>query len=176
MTSLMTTLNSSVRERLSDPLRRSSDALIIGTGLTSLLGLAFWALAARWLSTEAVGIGAAEFCRSRVIREMDTAATRLNALTAGDLTAAMRPLDYETDAEILEAALPMIGLRPPAEARILWIRNTLQLAEAECSSVLLEEASRRPDLEVASELRPLPLDRDGNLPDRIAFSGEEADG
>ncbi len=59
MTSLMTTLNSSVRERLSDPLRRSSDALIIGTGLTSLLGLAFWALAARWLSPEAVGIGAA---------------------------------------------------------------------------------------------------------------------
>jgi hypothetical protein len=121
----------------------------------------------------AVGIGAAEFCRSRVLREMDTAATRLNALTAGDLTAAMLPLDYETDAEILEAALPMIGLRQPAEARILWIRNTLQLTEAECSSVLLEEAGRRPDLEVASELRPLPLDPEGNLPDRIAFSGEE---
>ena len=123
----------------------------------------------------AVGIGAAEFCRSRVIRGMDTAATRLNALTAGDLTAAMLPLDYETDAEILEAALPMIGLRPPAEARILWIRNTLQLAEAECSSALLEEVGRRPDLEVASALRPLPLDREGNLPDRIAFSGDETD-
>jgi hypothetical protein len=116
----------------------------------------------------AVGIGVAEFCRSRVLHEMDVAATRLNALTAGDLTAAMLPLDYETDAEILEAALPMIGLRPPAEARILWIRNTLQLAEVECSSPLLEEAGRRPDLEVASELRPLPLDRNGNLPDRIS--------
>ena len=123
----------------------------------------------------AVGIGATEFCRSRVIREMDTAVTRLNALTAGDLTAAMLPLDYETDAEILEAALPMIGLRPPTEARILWIRNTLQLAEAECSSILLEEAGRRSDLEVASELRPLPLDHEGNLPDRIVFSGEETD-
>ncbi len=123
----------------------------------------------------AVGIGAAEFCRSRVLREMDVAATRLNALTAGDLTAAMLPLDYETDAEILEAALPMIGLRPPAEARILWIRNTLQLAEVECSSVLLEEAGRQPGLEVASELRPLPLDREGNLPDRIAWSREETD-
>jgi len=120
----------------------------------------------------AVGIGAAEFCRSRVLREMDSAVTRLNALTAGDLTAAMLPLDYETDAEILEAALPMIGLRPPAEARILWIRNTLQLAEVECSAPLLEEASCRPDLEVASKLRPLPLDGDGNLPDCIRFSGE----
>jgi hypothetical protein len=123
----------------------------------------------------AVGIGTAEFCRSRVLREMDVAATRLNALTAGDLTAAMLPLDYETDVEILEAALPMIGLRSPAEARILWIRNTLQLAEVECSSALLEEAGQRPHLEIASELRPLPLDRDGNLPDRIAFSCEGTD-
>jgi hypothetical protein len=121
----------------------------------------------------AVGLGAAEFCRSRVLREMDSAATRLNALTAGDAPAAMLPLDYETDAEILEAALPMIGLRPPEEGRILWIRNTLQLEEVECSSALLEEAGRRPDLEVASGLHPLPLGRDGNLPDRIAFGCEE---
>ena len=123
----------------------------------------------------AVGIGAAEFCRSRVLREMDVAATRLNALTAGDLTAAMLPLDYETDAEIFEAALPMIGLRPTEEARILWIRNTLRLQEVECSAVFFEEAGQRADLEVASVLRPLPFGRDGNLPDRIAFGGEETE-
>jgi hypothetical protein len=122
----------------------------------------------------AVGLGIAEFCRSRVLREMDTAATRLNALTAGDLTAAMLPLDYETDSEILDAALPMIGLRPPAEARILWIRNTLQLAEVACSAPLFDEAVRRPELEVISELRPLPLGDDGNLPDRIAFDFEDS--
>ena len=67
----------------------------------------------------------------------------------------------------------MIGLRSPAEARILWIRNTLQLAEAECSATFLEEAGSRPDLEIVSELRPLPFDGEGNLPDRIAFGGEE---
>jgi hypothetical protein len=119
-----------------------------------------------------VGLGAAEFCRSRVLREMDAAVTRLNALTAGDLTAAMLPLDYETDAEILEAALPMIGLRPPDLARILWIRNTLELGEMECSRPLLEEARQRADLEVVSGIRPLPLDRDGNLPDRFTFESE----
>lgn len=52
-------LSASIKNRMGDPLRRSADALIIGTGLTSLLGLAFWALAARWLPTEAVGVGAA---------------------------------------------------------------------------------------------------------------------
>ncbi|MGH3097670.1 MAG: phosphotransferase [Streptosporangiales bacterium] len=48
-----------VAAHLRDPLRRNADALILGTGITSALGLAFWALAARWLSTETVGIGAA---------------------------------------------------------------------------------------------------------------------
>ena len=59
MTNVKNGLVDSVKTRMGDPLRRSADALIIGTGLTSLLGLAFWALAARWLPTEAVGVGAA---------------------------------------------------------------------------------------------------------------------
>jgi hypothetical protein len=42
----------------------------------------------------ALGIGLAELCRSRVLREMGVEATRLNALTAGDVAAAMAPLDY----------------------------------------------------------------------------------
>ena len=40
-------------------MRRSSYALILGTGLTSGLGLLFWALAARWLPDSTVGVGAA---------------------------------------------------------------------------------------------------------------------
>ena len=46
-------------EHLREPMRRSAYALIAGTGVTSLLGLLFWALAARWLSPAMVGIGAA---------------------------------------------------------------------------------------------------------------------
>ena len=44
---------------LQDPMRRSSYALIIGTGLTSALGLLFWAIAARLLPDATVGVGAA---------------------------------------------------------------------------------------------------------------------
>ena len=44
---------------LREPMRRSAYALIAGTGVTSLLGLLFWALAAHWLSPATVGIGAA---------------------------------------------------------------------------------------------------------------------
>ena len=48
-----------VAAHLRDPMRRSAYALILATGLTSGLGLVFWALAARWLPTATVGVGAA---------------------------------------------------------------------------------------------------------------------
>lgn len=113
----------------------------------------------------AVGLGIAEFCKRRVIRQMDLQATRLNGIVAGHVSAAMLPLDYETDREILDLALGMIGLAEPPDARLIWIRDTLDLEEVECSAVYLEEAHRREDLEVLTPLRPLPLDAEGNLPD-----------
>jgi len=112
----------------------------------------------------AVGLGIAEFCRSDLLRRADLNATRLNAITAGHLPAAMLPLDYETDREILEVALGTIGLVEPAGARLMWIKNTLELTEVECSAAYLEEARGRDDLEVVTGLRDLPLDEDGNLP------------
>jgi hypothetical protein len=77
----------------------------------------------------------------------------------------MLPLDYETDAEMLAAALGVLGLVDPQEARLLWIANTSHLAEVECSSAYWDEARRRADLEILTSLRPLPFDPSGNLPD-----------
>src|SRR5215218_3005420 len=48
-----------VRTHLSDPLYRTGYFLIIGTGITSVLGVVFWALAARSYSAHDVGINAA---------------------------------------------------------------------------------------------------------------------
>jgi hypothetical protein len=115
----------------------------------------------------ALGIGLAELCRSRVLREMDVQATRLNALTAGDVPAAMTPIDVETDAEMIATGLGLGGLRQPADARVCWISDTLHLEEVMCSVAMLDEARRRDDLEVVSEPAPLPLDAAGNLPDDL---------
>ena len=114
-----------------------------------------------------MGIGLAELCRSRVLREMDVEATRLNALTAGDLVGAMLPPDFETDRELIHAALGLTGLRGAHEARVVWARDTLHLEEVEVSEALVPEATARTDLEVIGDLRPLPLDDDGNLPDDL---------
>ncbi len=89
------------------------------------------------------GIGMAEFCLSSVLREIDWSATRLNALTAGHAAAAMVPLDYETETEIIEAARLAVGQTDVATLRIIRIRDTAHLAEFEASESLREELLRQ---------------------------------
>ena len=113
----------------------------------------------------AIGIGLAEYCKSQLLRDADMAATRLNAMVSGHPSAAMPPLDFETDREMLAAALNTIGLTPPRDAKLVWIANTLQLTELECSRAYLDEARGRDELEILTEPRDLPFDADGNLPD-----------
>ncbi len=122
----------------------------------------------------AIGIGLAEFCRSQLLRDTNFAATRLNVLTSGRVAAAMCPLDYETDREVLELALGTVGLVEPQDARLLWIPNTMQLGEVECSAAYLEEARSRSDLTILTPPRPLPLDAAGNLPERKESLGSGA--
>ncbi|MGC3965874.1 MAG: lactate racemase domain-containing protein [Pirellulales bacterium] len=49
----------------------------------------------------ATGLGMAEFCRSRVLEQIDVKKTRINCLTGGHVAAGMTPFDYPTDREIL---------------------------------------------------------------------------
>ncbi len=111
----------------------------------------------------ALGMGMAEFCRTQLVRDTDQQKTRLNALTSGHVAAGMAPLDYETDREMLAAAFGTIGLVPPQEARLLWIANTLDLAEVECSLAYIDEAKDRSDLEIISPPREIEFDAEGNL-------------
>ncbi len=106
----------------------------------------------------AYGIGMAAFCSTKLVQQMDRDATRLNGLTSGDLEIVLPPPHFDTDRELLDAALAGGG------EKIVWIKNTLQLAEAECSAAFLGEAKKREDLEVLTAPRDLPLDAAGNLP------------
>jgi hypothetical protein len=113
----------------------------------------------------ATGLGLAEFCLSRVLQQRDDQITRLNSLTGGHSIAAMTPLDYPTDRQLLDAALPTIGLTEPYDAKCMWIQDTLHVAELECSAAYWSAAQERPDLEILCTPRPLPFDSEGNLPD-----------
>jgi hypothetical protein len=112
----------------------------------------------------ASGIGLVEFVTSRALAQTDIQKTRINCITAGHVSAAMIPIDFPTDRETIETALSTLGMVAAAETRIVWIRNTLELGEVECSSAYLEEARGRDDLEVLTEPRAMPFDAEGNLP------------
>jgi len=111
----------------------------------------------------AIGLGVAEFCRTQLLRDMDARITRVNSLTSGHLAAGMTPLDYATDREMLQAALGTVGLVEPRNARLLWIADTLDLVEVECSAAYLDAARGRSDLEIISEPREMGFDAEGNL-------------
>jgi hypothetical protein len=117
----------------------------------------------------ACGIGMADFCSTRAVEQTDRHITYINTLTGGHPEGGKLPIHFATDRQLLEAALGQIGLKQPGEARVLWIRNTLDLAEVECSAAYLAEARQRPDLDVIVEPRDMPLDAEGNLPSIAAL-------
>jgi len=111
----------------------------------------------------ATGLGGAEFCSRRVLEQIDLEITKINCITGGGPVGAMIPVSYDTEREIMDAALATVGLVEPENSGIMWIHNTLHVAELECSARYLEEAKQRDDLEVITPLRDLPWDGAGNL-------------
>jgi hypothetical protein len=111
----------------------------------------------------ALGIGIVDFGTERLLAAVDLEATRKNAIASLHLSAARLPFVYPNDHEALEVALQTIGSVPPDQARLIWIANTRDLLELECSEAYLPEARERGDLTVLTEPRPLLLDPDRNL-------------
>jgi hypothetical protein len=111
----------------------------------------------------ATGIGLADFTTTRLVRAMNYRATIINCLTAGYPDGANLPVHFETDREVIEAALPIIGLRQPEEARILRIRNTLRLEELEVSEPCLHEPHGPVPFRTIDGTYELTFDAAGNL-------------
>jgi O-antigen/teichoic acid export membrane protein len=61
-----------IRQHLSDPLYATGYYLILGAGLTSVLGVAFWALAAHSYSARVVGLNAAAISAMNLVAEACT--------------------------------------------------------------------------------------------------------
>jgi len=112
----------------------------------------------------ASGIGLADFTTTRLVREMNYSATVINCLTAGYPEGAFTPVHFDSDREVIEAALKIIGTREPHEGRVLRIKDTLHLDEVEVSEAVLADPHPRTRLEVLGPARPWTFDASGNLP------------
>ncbi len=111
----------------------------------------------------ASGIGLADFTTNRLIQAMNYQATVINCLTAGYPEGAFVPVHFETDREVLDAALAIIGTRSPEEGRILHIRNTLSLEDLEVSEACLDQPGRQTQLEPIGTARTMSFDPANNL-------------
>jgi hypothetical protein len=112
----------------------------------------------------AAGIGFADFTTVRCVRSMNYEATAINCTTAGYPQGANLPVHYETDREVLDTALAIIGTRSPEQARIMHIRNTMMLEEVEASEPCLRELPKMTDFQVIAGPTDVTFDAQGNLP------------
>jgi hypothetical protein len=112
----------------------------------------------------AAGIGNADFTTTRLIKAMNYRATVINCLTAGYPEGANLPVHFDTDREVLDASLAIIGTRQAVEARIVRIRNTLRLEEVEISEPCLAEPSKATNCSVLGAATALSFDAEANLP------------
>jgi hypothetical protein len=111
----------------------------------------------------AAGIGAAEFTNERTAAAVDRVATRINVVTGGHPSAGMIPLAFETDREVVEAALSTCGLVDPENARVVQIADTLHLTEMLVSEAFADEVAEREDLVLLGGPFDMPFDDGGNL-------------
>ncbi len=111
----------------------------------------------------ATGIGLADFTTTRLVRALDYRSTVINCLTAGYPDGANLPVHFETDREVVDAALKILGTREARDARILHIRNTLCVEELEVSEPCLAELKGREDVTALEAPHPVAFDASGNL-------------
>jgi hypothetical protein len=112
----------------------------------------------------AAGIGLADFTTTRLVKAMSYRDTVINCLTAGYPEGAFVPVHFDTDREVLDAALAIVGTRRPEEARVMRIRNTLCLEELEITEACLGEPTTNGKPQPLGTARPPAFDASGNLP------------
>jgi len=117
----------------------------------------------------AIGVGLADYTTQRLAAGIDHRATATNAIAAMTPEKGRLPLVLATDAEAIAAALDTIGAIASDQARVVHIKNTLELADLDVSHALLDEVRAQNGLEIAGPVGPLAFDAHGNLKRRIAI-------
>ncbi len=109
------------------------------------------------------GIGLCEFTNRRTVEALDIDSTTVNCVTAGHVTAAMIPVNFVTDREVVNTALKTLGLTEPEDARVVQIRNTLLLEEMLVSESCLPQLKNNPRVSILSGPQPWEFDLQANL-------------
>ena len=108
----------------------------------------------------AVGVGYCDLIPQRLAAKVDWQATYTNCLTARNFNGAKRPMTFPTDRAVIAAGLPPTN---PAAARVVLVRNTLDLGVLWVSEPLLDAVKNIGNLEQVGAPEPMVFDAAGNL-------------
>jgi len=111
----------------------------------------------------AVGIGLADYTTRRLVNKIDHYATAINCMAANTPEKGRVPITLETDKEAIDGALNTVGAVDPDKARVVHIKNTLEIAEFDVSEALLEEVKGKESLRLEKKLGPISFGNQGNL-------------
>jgi hypothetical protein len=114
----------------------------------------------------ATGLGAADLTTRRLFDKIDFEKTFVNTLTSGWVEASKIPTFLSCDRDAILMGLRTAGVRDHKRAKIVLIKNTLELKRFLISEALKEEIEQTPELKkvkIVSEERDMVFDVLGNL-------------
>jgi len=110
----------------------------------------------------ATGIGLADYTHKRLVDKTVLQSTYQNCSAANNPRAAAIPMYFSSDREALAVALQSTGVVDPARARVVWIKNTLDLDTLWISTALRREVEGCADAHVQGGEYRLQFDDAGN--------------
>lgn len=112
----------------------------------------------------AIGIGMADFCTHKMIRQMNKSITYLNVLTSQNVIAARLPIHFATAKETIARAMQSLGVGCTAEnVRMIRILDTLNLTRVDASESLIPELETHERVSEVSAARPMEFAKNGSL-------------
>ncbi len=112
----------------------------------------------------ACGIGLADFTTRRLVDKIKFRETYVNCITALRPEGAKIPMTFECDRDAIDAAISTCGVDEAKMAKIVWVKNTLDLERVIVSEVCLKEAEEIDSIERTSTAKDLIFDSANNLP------------
>lgn len=112
----------------------------------------------------ACGIGLADFTTQRAVSKINMESTNINSTLGGSPEKARIPIPFKTDKEGIIGGMHSAGVFDFADARIVWIKNTLELKHIVVSEAMLDEVIGNPKLDVVKGPFQFEFDENGDLP------------
>ena len=96
-------------------------------------------------------------------QKMDIAPTYANIITSTYLDGAAIPMIMNTDEDAVRLAVKTLRKIKPQDAKIVHIKNTLELIDIEVSEPLMAQVEAHPNMQAGGEAAPFAFGPDGSL-------------